>query len=111
MRRGGVEAQSTSCPRSVIAFTQLAARAPPCVSQPPPPPLHGQHQHRVPHRHPHPTPPNPNHLHNQQDIGANSIKAAREMLYSGAMRMEARTNAAQAEGNVHDMLAYEKRPW
>ncbi|PNW72985.1 hypothetical protein CHLRE_14g614300v5 [Chlamydomonas reinhardtii] len=46
-----------------------------------------------------------------QDIGANSIKMAREMLYNGAMRMEARTNAAQAEGNVHDMVAYEKRPW
>ncbi|KAG2423300.1 hypothetical protein HXX76_015449 [Chlamydomonas incerta] len=46
-----------------------------------------------------------------QDIGANSIKVAREMLYNGAMRMEARTNAAQAEGNVHDMLAFEKRPW
>ncbi|KAG2447642.1 hypothetical protein HYH02_007560 [Chlamydomonas schloesseri] len=46
-----------------------------------------------------------------QDIGANSIKMARDMLYNGAMRMEARTNAAQAEGNVHDMLAYEKRPW
>lgn len=51
------------------------------------------------------TPPRP------QDIGANSIKMAREMLYNGAMRMEARTNAAQAEGNVHDMVAYEKRPW
>ena len=33
------------------------------------------------------------------------------MLSSGSMRMEARTNAAQAEGNVHDMVAYEKRPW
>lgn len=40
-----------------------------------------------------------------------SIATAREMLYGGAMRMEARTNAAQAEGNVHDMLAFEKRPW
>ncbi|GLI66019.1 hypothetical protein VaNZ11_009723 [Volvox africanus] len=46
-----------------------------------------------------------------QDIGANSISMAREMLYNGSMRMEARTNAAQAEGNVHDMVAYEKRPW
>ncbi|GLC34105.1 hypothetical protein PLESTB_000837900 [Pleodorina starrii] len=46
-----------------------------------------------------------------QDLGANSITMAREMLYNGAMRMEARTNAAQAEGNVHDMVAYEKRPW
>lgn len=46
-----------------------------------------------------------------QDLGVNSIASAREALYGGSMRMEARTNAAQAEGNVHDMLAYEKRPW
>lgn len=47
----------------------------------------------------------------RQDLGVNSIASAREALYGGSMRMEARTNAAQAEGNVHDMLAYEKRPW
>ncbi|PNH04750.1 Inosine-5'-monophosphate dehydrogenase [Tetrabaena socialis] len=46
-----------------------------------------------------------------QDLGADSITMAREILYNGNMRMEARTNAAQAEGNVHDMVAFEKRPW
>ncbi|KAG2491126.1 hypothetical protein HYH03_010570 [Edaphochlamys debaryana] len=46
-----------------------------------------------------------------QDLGASSVAQAREMLYNGAMRMEARTSAAQAEGNVHDMVAYEKKPW
>lgn len=46
-----------------------------------------------------------------QDMGVSSIAMAREKLYDGSMRMEARTNAAQAEGNVHDMLAFEKRPW
>lgn len=44
-------------------------------------------------------------------MGVQTVAQAREFLYNGTMRMEARTNAAQAEGNVHDMLAFEKRPW
>jgi IMP dehydrogenase len=40
-----------------------------------------------------------------------SIAAAHDALYSGAQRLEARTGAAQAEGGVHDLHAYEKRAW
>jgi IMP dehydrogenase len=40
-----------------------------------------------------------------------SLWQARELLYGGAMKMEGRTQAAQAEGGVHDMLTFEKKPW
>lgn len=46
-----------------------------------------------------------------QDLGARSLMQARELLYSGEMRLEGRTQAAQAEGGVHDMLTFEKKPW
>lgn len=46
-----------------------------------------------------------------QDLGARSLTQARELLYSGEMRLEGRTQAAQAEGGVHDMLTFEKKPW
>uniref|UniRef100_A0A7S0UKQ8 Inosine-5'-monophosphate dehydrogenase n=1 Tax=Polytomella parva TaxID=51329 RepID=A0A7S0UKQ8_9CHLO len=46
-----------------------------------------------------------------QDMGVKDMKMAREWLYSGEMKMETRTSAAQAEGNVHDMVAFEKKPW
>lgn len=49
--------------------------------------------------------------HGFQDLGANSIAAARTMLYSGAMKMEARTGAAQHEGGIHDMQSFDKKPW
>jgi IMP dehydrogenase len=46
-----------------------------------------------------------------QDLGVKDIAGARAALYGGGMRMEGRTGAAQAEGGVHDMLAFDKRPW
>lgn len=44
-------------------------------------------------------------------MGVKNVAAARAALYSGTLTVEARTNAAQAEGGVHDMVAFEKRPW
>lgn len=46
-----------------------------------------------------------------QDVGALSISLVRRQLYNGVQRMEARTNAALKEGNVHDMHSYEKQKW
>jgi len=46
-----------------------------------------------------------------QDLGAKNLAEARELLYNGAMKMEGRTQAAQTEGGVHDMLTFEKKPW
>mmetsp|Transcript_3029 Transcript_3029/g.7538 ORF Transcript_3029/g.7538 Transcript_3029/m.7538 type:complete len:510 (-) Transcript_3029:642-2171(-) len=46
-----------------------------------------------------------------QDLGARDIAQARALLYGGDMRMEGRTQAAQNEGGVHDMLTFEKKPW
>jgi IMP dehydrogenase len=46
-----------------------------------------------------------------QDLGASSIVMARQQLYNGEQHMEARTNAALKEGNVHDMHSYEKQKW
>ena len=46
-----------------------------------------------------------------QDLGCRDIAQVRLALYSGVMKMEGRTQAAQSEGNVHDMLTFEKRPW
>lgn len=46
-----------------------------------------------------------------QDLGAISIEIARRQLYSGTQHVEARTNAALKEGNVHDMYSYDKQKW
>ena len=46
-----------------------------------------------------------------QDMGARSIAAAHEMLANGAIYLETRTGAAQAEGNVHDMFSFDKVRW
>jgi IMP dehydrogenase len=46
-----------------------------------------------------------------QDLGSRSVEGARERLYEGKQRLEARTNAALAEGNVHDMVSYVKQSW
>eukprot|EP00967_Tisochrysis_lutea_P144289 scaffold269263_cov18-Tisochrysis_lutea.AAC.1 len=45
-----------------------------------------------------------------QDLGAKDIAGVRELLYKGALRVEGRTQAAQKEGGVHDMVSYERRP-
>jgi IMP dehydrogenase len=42
-----------------------------------------------------------------QDIGTRDIRALHESLYSGELRFELRTNAAQAEGDVHHLYSYE----
>ena len=47
----------------------------------------------------------------EQDLGARSVAAAHEMLGSGAIYLETRTGAAQAEGNVHDMYSFDKVRW
>ncbi|KAD7477638.1 hypothetical protein E3N88_00774 [Mikania micrantha] len=44
-----------------------------------------------------------------QDLGANSLQAAHELLRSGTLRLEARTGAAQIEGGVHGLVSYEKK--
>lgn len=46
-----------------------------------------------------------------QDLGVQDVPSARKGLYGGTMRMECRTGAAQAEGGVHDLLTFEKKPW
>jgi IMP dehydrogenase len=46
-----------------------------------------------------------------QDLGAKDLPGCKQLLYSGVMKMEGRTQAAQAEGGVHDMLTFEKKPW
>ncbi|CAK4079601.1 unnamed protein product [Aphanomyces euteiches] len=47
--------------------------------------------------------------HGFQDLGAKSITELHEQLYSGELRFEQRTPAAQREGNVHGLYTYEKR--
>jgi IMP dehydrogenase len=46
-----------------------------------------------------------------QDMGVRSIGAARAAVGSGSARMEVRSGAAQAEGNVHDLQSFEKVRW
>lgn len=46
-----------------------------------------------------------------QDLGARDLHDAQERLTNGMTRLECRTGAAQAEGNVHDMYSYEKVRW
>jgi len=41
-----------------------------------------------------------------QDMGFQTVDALRESLYSGTMRFEHRTAAAQAEGSVHSLHSY-----
>ena len=46
-----------------------------------------------------------------QDLGADSLNKAHQLLTSSSMRMEVRSNAAQKEGGVHDMHSYTKVLW
>jgi IMP dehydrogenase len=46
-----------------------------------------------------------------QDLGSASVDIAWQRLYNGEQRLEARTNAALKEGNVHDMHSYELQRW
>ena len=46
-----------------------------------------------------------------QDLGLRSIPAAHAALPSGQTLLEARSSAAQAEGNIHDMHSFNKVRW
>ena len=46
-----------------------------------------------------------------QDMGVRSIKDAHSALKQGSIRLEARSSAAQAEGNIHDMHSFRKVRW
>lgn len=46
--------------------------------------------------------------HGLQDIGVQSIYALHQALYSGRLRFELRSAAAQVEGKVHHLYSYEK---
>ena len=45
-----------------------------------------------------------------RDIGAKSISNLRILEASGELRFQLRSPAAQGEGAVHSILAYDKRP-
>lgn len=65
---------------------------------------------QTPHASP-PLTPTSTHPLTPQDLGAKSMDDVRRLMREGALRMETRSAAAQNEGGVHDMLAYEKKPW
>ncbi|KAL1308111.1 hypothetical protein AAHE18_17G082400 [Arachis hypogaea] len=44
-----------------------------------------------------------------QDIGANSLQSAHDLLRSKVLRLEVRTGAAQVEGGIHGLVSYEKK--
>merc|ERR1740129_1184189 len=47
--------------------------------------------------------------HGMQDLGAKSTEELREQLYSGRLRFELRSPAAQREGGVHSLHSFEKK--
>jgi IMP dehydrogenase len=47
--------------------------------------------------------------HGMQDIGASSVNKLREQLYSGLLRFELRSPAAQREGGVHGLHSFERK--
>ncbi|CAL0326369.1 unnamed protein product [Lupinus luteus] len=44
-----------------------------------------------------------------QDLGANSLESAHNLLRSKELRLEVRTGAAQVEGGIHGLVSYEKK--
>lgn len=46
-----------------------------------------------------------------QDMGARSVPELHEALYSGRLRFERRTPAAQEEGSVHSLVSYREPRW
>ena len=46
-----------------------------------------------------------------QDMGVRSLADAHNALKQGGIRLEARSSAAQAEGNIHDMHSFKKVRW
>jgi len=47
--------------------------------------------------------------HGMQDIGARTLTGLHEELYSGSLRFEIRSPAAQREGGVHGLHSFEKK--
>mmetsp|Transcript_21759 Transcript_21759/g.65388 ORF Transcript_21759/g.65388 Transcript_21759/m.65388 type:complete len:545 (-) Transcript_21759:177-1811(-) len=47
--------------------------------------------------------------HGMQDIGSKSVDELREKLYSGELRFELRSPAAQREGGVHGLHSFERK--
>ena len=47
--------------------------------------------------------------HGFQDIGTTSIANLHDQLFTGKLRFELRSQAAQKEGGVHDLHTYTKR--
>jgi len=47
--------------------------------------------------------------HGMQDMGSGSIENLREQLYSGSLRFELRSAAAQREGGVHGLHSFERK--
>merc|ERR1711972_971390 len=47
--------------------------------------------------------------HGMQDIGAKSVEELKEQLYSGELRFELRSAAAQREGGVHGLHSFERK--
>lgn len=44
-----------------------------------------------------------------QDLGARDFTSVQQLMRSGDMRFEVRSPSAIREGNVHDLVAHEKR--
>merc|ERR1740120_192578 len=47
--------------------------------------------------------------HGMQDMGVKSVESLREQLYSGKLRFELRSPAAQREGGVHGLHSFERK--
>merc|ERR1711972_772682 len=47
--------------------------------------------------------------HGMQDIGTKSVEELQEILYSGQLRFELRSAAAQREGGVHGLHSFERK--